>query len=343
MSPEEVIFAVSELLLPERREQALRRLAAAGLLSEKSERALAKTLAKPSYNHRAMARHIVGAKLALDDFVARNRFCVLSPAKALQQVPRQFGLLDELPGAPRIDTAWLSSRTVLEFGSGRKNTLNNGIILYANGAERVFLLEPAPVDWPITMASARMLAAEILFDPARFNVTGGSNTDLKRRVASLEFDAVPGLAAGAPKSIDLGPIRFFTSIDLIPDGAVDLVLSSSVLEHVVDLPGEIARLNRVCRADAVGIHTVDYSTHSKLQQHKEPFDFYYIDSKLNEHRPKDIRKFFEDAGHDVQECGMRDADASVIDQARLKPRFKNYRLEDLLRLQGTFFTRRVRM
>jgi len=116
----------------------------------------------------------------------------------------------------------ISDKHVLEAGAGRTNTVGYGL-LHA-GASEVTLLEPF-----------------VAFDMQRDRALRDSNPDI----------------AG---TVD-GRLTRVASFDQIPTGSVDLLLSTSVLEHVRDLPAFFAGCLRVLKPDGVMLHRVDYRDH----------------------------------------------------------------------------------
>lgn len=125
----------------------------------------------------------------------------------------------------------LAGRRVLEIGSGASNGV--GYAMAALGAARVVCQEPyAPFDVGL---DARHLSGFVARHPGvRFSVV----------------DRV-------------------TTLDDLPDGSFDVVVSNSVLEHVADPPALFAALARVLAPDGVMLHRVDYRDHF----FKYPFHF----------------------------------------------------------------------
>lgn len=63
-----------------------------------------------------------------------------------------------------------------------------------------------------------------------------------------------------PKKIAANVSRL-TELKTVPDGSIDLVLSSSVLEHVTDPPSLFRELARVLTPNGAMLHVVDYRDH----------------------------------------------------------------------------------
>jgi SAM-dependent methyltransferase len=115
---------------------------------------------------------------------------------------------------------------VVEVGSGRTNSV--GYLLAALGAARVICLEPI---------------AEL--DRAH-------DEKLLKSIASLRNTTPKGIADRVDRVHSLIGVR---------DGSVDIVLSSSVLEHVKELETTLGELKRVTRPAGTMLHLVDYRDH----------------------------------------------------------------------------------
>lgn len=336
------INALAELLIPKKRDRGIKVLMESGAIGQESAATLRDELDKPSYNDRGMGMKIVSPKLIVDNYVSGHRFSPLSPEKGRQQILRWKVDSDAALGDSAFSLESLAGSTVVDFGSGRQNTLNIPVMLFANGAERVFAVEPGRIDGASALNSLRELVGAMIFDPGRFNFSGIEDMELKTRAASLDLERTATMPTiPIVSNLDLGGVTFVNSIDAIPDGSTDLVLSCSVLEHVLSLASEVQEWRRIGKTDSIGIHTVDFTDHAKLTVPFDPFAFYYRDpSSLNELRPVDMKHIMTEGGFSVEETGMVDADPSVVNVDRLHRRFAEYALEDLVRRQSTFVLRK---
>jgi len=130
---------------------------------------------------------------------------------------------------------------VLEIGSGRTNSV--GHALASKGALEVTCFEPhAGFD---ADRDARLLAA----------IARAGELDAETLAARVER---------------------VTSLAQVADASVDLVLSSSVLEHVRDLRQLMNELRRVLRPAGAMLHLVDYRDHF----FKYPFHFLQFSSRV---------------------------------------------------------------
>lgn len=130
----------------------------------------------------------------------------------------------------------------------------------------------------------------------------------------------------------------------LPDGTVDLILSTAVLEYIalpalIELFGE---LRRIASPDAAMSHYVDLSDqYSHFDRRITAFNFlryptrYWqrLDNALipqNRLRISDYRSAIEQGGWVVRKESAVRADAAQLTEIRVAPEFRIYRLADLL-------------
>lgn len=179
-----------------------------------------------------------------------------------------------------IAAATLRGAQILEVGSGRTNSV--GHALASKGARKVTCFEP-----------------HAGFDPdrdARLLATIGRGGELDAETLASRVERV-------------------TSLARVADASVDLVLSSSVLEHVRDLRQLMDELRRVLRPAGAMLHLVDYRDHF----FKYPFHFLQFSGRVWDRflDPGDLPRWrlsghvrvLEEAGFRV-EVLARDCDAA---------------------------------
>jgi SAM-dependent methyltransferase len=168
--------------------------------------------------------------------LARPSFAAGDPAKLL--------------GPP---AAWLADatrligrrpRTVLEVGPGLM--VLRAPVLAALGLEHIWFIDPddsAPKD----VAAYRAVAAL-----ARDNAMPAPDLAGCTDRAAVLGRCHATLLIGGP-----------AALAVIPDGAVDLVVSEAVLEHVrrSDLGPLLAQLRRITAPDGIGLHRIDFQDH----------------------------------------------------------------------------------
>ncbi len=117
----------------------------------------------------------------------------------------------------------IDNRNILEIGSGSTNSVGYALLRrqLAGARGRIYLFEP--------------------------------HVELNRR-----SDANLRKGFG---SASLSRVERITTLAALPDHSIDLVLSYSVLEHVVDMDGLLTSLDRVLGPTGSMIHSVDYRDH----------------------------------------------------------------------------------
>ena len=168
--------------------------------------------------------------------LARPSFDAQDPAKLLGPPPAWVNDATRLMGR--------RPRTVLEVGPGRM--VLRAPVLAALGLEHIWFIDPAdsaPPDAAAYHAVAALARSHGVPVPDLSGCTD-RNAILRRCQATLLIGGPAALAA-------------------IPDGAVDLVVSEAVLEHVrrEDIAPLLAQLRRVTAPDGVGLHRIDFQDH----------------------------------------------------------------------------------
>ena len=117
----------------------------------------------------------------------------------------------------------IENRNILEIGSGATNSVGYALARrgFAGKEGRIYLYEP--------------------------------QVELDRRA---DAELRRGLDSGG-----LSRVERISTLDAIPGASIDLVLSNSVLEHVLDMDGLLGALDRVLAPAGRMIHSVDYRDH----------------------------------------------------------------------------------
>ncbi|MDB5372906.1 MAG: class SAM-dependent methyltransferase [Belnapia sp.] len=168
--------------------------------------------------------------------LARPSFEARDPAKLLGPPPALLADATRLMGR--------RPRSFLEVGPGRM--VLRVPVLAGLGLEHIWFIDPAdsaPPDPGAYLAVAALARSHGVPVP---DLTGCTdrNAILRRCHATLLIGGPEALAA-------------------IPDGAVDLVVSEAVLEHVRrdEMGPLLAQLHRVTAPDGVGLHRIDFQDH----------------------------------------------------------------------------------
>lgn len=148
------------------------------------------------------------------------------------------------PGAIAREIAWFTAaagrppRSLLELGPG--DSLANALHAAAGGIGRIWLMDTA--DHAVAgMDAYRAIAAGL----------PGISPDLSSRAAMLAGLNATYLTTG------------LAGLAAIPDGAVDLTVSYTVLEHVrrAEFAPLLAELHRVAAPGGLGLHVIDLMDH----------------------------------------------------------------------------------
>jgi SAM-dependent methyltransferase len=119
----------------------------------------------------------------------------------------------------------------------------------------------------------------------------------------------------------LARVERITSLEAIDAHSIDLVLSNSVLEHVVDLDGLLNSLKRVLKLSGSMIHGVDYRDHF----FKYPYHFLTFTARVWERwlNPGDLPRWR--LGSHVDAFSRNGFSTSVLDQVVLQDAFDRIR------------------
>jgi SAM-dependent methyltransferase len=128
--------------------------------------------------------------------------------------------------APRLGAEWLKGRRILEVGIGATNS--SAYEATARGATLAVAFEPF-------VGLDEKLDAELLAECAQRH--------------------------GLETNVIAAKVQRTTSLDLVADDRIDLVLSNSVLEHVSDMDALTRDLQRVLAPGGSMLHLVDYRDH----------------------------------------------------------------------------------
>jgi len=157
--------------------------------------------------------------------------------------------------APEHIDEFLSGKRIVEYGPG--DILGMALLLVAHGCEKVTCVDRFP------LLSYSEKNAAILQD-----LLDGLDEEARERAAACF--TVPGKPASGLRD---GPIDYVNSTDGFCglDDQVDLIFSRAVLEHVNDLPGSFADMQRALVAGGRMVHQIDLKSHGLHRQN--PLDF----------------------------------------------------------------------
>lgn len=329
-----LLESIGGLLLPQTRERAILELKERGVIGEDAAASLAEHLGAGRYTYRAMFTAIAPVKLAIDQWTRVHRFNKLRPTAPLDSLARYADATPEL-----LTEGWLVGKDVLDFGAGIFSPISVAVVLYLNGARSITAFEPAGWKPDILHASVRELVAEVHTDPARYAITPHTTTEaVVARLADIRFERLDG-----ENPADLGPIRLVRAHDFQahPD-SVDLIVSTSVFEHVESFDSEIDNHLTVLRSGGVSVNRVDFTDHRHRQPEFRPFGFYAdgLPAGCNLFRVSDLEAAAKRAGAVYQITRRQLAEPGVVEKIPLLGRFAAYDLETLRTMAATFVLRK---
>jgi SAM-dependent methyltransferase len=330
-----VISLVTDLLLVERRQDALEKLAQDGYIHPEALGAWQAEFASHRYQLRSLNMILAPNKLKLDALLEQAGG-ELTERKVREIVQRLVQALAGTGNAEAISYPQIATRRVLDYGAGSYSPLCASLVLYANGFSEAIACEPFPISLDYATCSFAQTVQWLLFSPQSFNYSGIPADLLKQRVAALQLDRaqhdLAAFHAGQVEVVDFGGVRLVRQLDGFPENSVDLIFSNSVLEHVTDLLSEIRSHRALLKAGGLCAHTVDFSDHRSIDPEIHLFQMYYdgILDEINGLRPSQLEKIFGEAGFTGAKINWLSAPVGYLDSTR--PRvtpYENLPLDEL--------------
>lgn len=264
----DILVTLSRLMYPGNREHALEILQSEGVLNPETAEVLRRKLNEGRYSYRTLFNSILIVQIELSRFIDLHKFNKFRGTEAVDMINCYRG------GDPRpFDLDRLRGASVLDFGAGIFSPLKIAIVLYANGADRVVAFEPAAWrPYSIRQSTARLIA-QMNLEPSAFCISGISAKEMRSRLADIDFDGKLNETSG---ETDLGPIKLTSKFDFSAHKSdFDLILSTSVLEHVESVERELANQASCLRPDGIAINRIDFTDHRHSKPEFAPFGFYY--------------------------------------------------------------------
>jgi SAM-dependent methyltransferase len=202
----------------------------------------------------------------------------------------------------------IAGASYLDAGCGAVHPLGYSLLMCALGATRCHAVDLDPVQDPPRAARGlvRLLEA-LLRDPSR--IVGDlpiSRDEIQHNLAGIDVEAVArGDFAGLGGRLCYAnePVSRLS----LPDASIDVVTSSSFLEHVDDVDAVLAELARVTVTGGFGLHVIDGADHrSYVHSTLHPLAFLHERGRgwfdnSNRIRPLDYPELFARHGFRVQQ------------------------------------------
>jgi hypothetical protein len=332
------------LILPENRQPHFSDLVAGGYIPFDKQNMWVEALQQPECAPMLIGYQLAEFKARLDNLIHNQSIGPVAKTRYPDVIRRiQEALRNS--AFPGLEYEWIRQKTIIDFGSGTYNPLALAIIFFANGFERVTAVERFPVHVEIAYSGALEIAKCLLANPAELNFSGIDTEVLKQRVASLSFDTLrenlARLNQGEISSLSLGPIDFVKALDDSPTFRFDLLISNSVLEHVMTMDTEIPLHRHLIAPDGVCVHTVDFSDHRAIGRNGNVFGMYYDGDlhDINGLRPSEVLTVFSKSHFLVTSSGDLNIGTEYIDRNRIIDRYRQYGNDDLTTWVRTYLLR----
>lgn len=218
----------------------------------------------------------------------------------------------------------LSGRIVLELGPG--DSVGNGIVAYALGAERSILVDAGSFVSRSPHVYRDFIAwlARALPESTRLRHAAGRWTSFEDL---LEVFQISYLTQG------------LRSLQSIPDRSVDYAFSEAVLEHVRlnDFGPTIRELRRCMKDSAVASHVIDYKDHLESGLNNMRFSAALWEAPLfaesgfytNRLRHCDVIAAFKAAGFRISVDEVVRWPTAPLPRSRITPALRHYTDDDL--------------
>jgi len=327
-----ILTIIAHVLVPGRRKWAVDQLKDRGLIDDFSAKAMSLALSDPKYNYRNTGVRLSETKLFLDEMVEKHEYCFFNPARTMSHLRRRLAAFPQASGR-------IPGGQIVDYGCGTLSSFNQAIILCANGARHVHAVEPGAIRWKMARHAAMETVKAVFTRPADFRITGLSDEAMRANIARIDFGALYG---GAGNIVDLGPITLRQWLSEISGAKADLILSTSVLEHVSDLVGEMKKQAEILTDGGIAIHAVDFTDHRHAHPEYELFKFYYDGRMLdcNGLRLSEMADVISGAGLSCHIMEKANVALSEIRRGELMERFAGKSDDDLTTKSATFLLSR---
>lgn len=199
-------------------------------------------------------------------------------------------------------------KTVVELGSGGLNPFARLMVFYLFGARQCIAVDLEGIrDFEGAAVAMWQTAQWILASPQSFSLPGWDR-DRMRILADAEVADFERLRHGdLTAAFDVGFQFIRCNADFIPlhNCAVDLVISTSFLEHVPSANRTVEEIARITRGGGQGFHAIDGVDHRHYRGAAGMLDFLEIETDdalvfgCNRVRPLQFPEIFDAAGFDV--------------------------------------------
>jgi ubiquinone/menaquinone biosynthesis C-methylase UbiE len=257
----------------------------------------------------------------------------------LSQGPRESEYPNRLDCDVRSSLAgivFVRGEGVLDLGCGSLDPLLQSIYLVCNGVGHVTAIDPDECPSPERSAySMANLLSDIMLDPEKWCAGAVSPNEVRARTSL--FDVAALRQGKMLEGISKAPIQYAVGNvqEICTDPNVfDIVMSFSVIEHIMDPSGVIGHLGRIIAPGGVLVSQVDFSDHRQFSVSGHNFWTFMTNSGpdqtgINQLRMSEIFRIIEDSGLSI--VLNKPYRVPLPDNVRvdLRPRFAAMSDEDL--------------
>ncbi len=205
---------------------------------------------------------------------------------------------------PVKDASWV------ELGCGSINPWSFSFLLLALGAKQAIPIDLDPVgDSNLACLTLAEIAKSLLVNPASIIQGDCLKITPHEVVNNLYGFDLNKLSRGSVSGIPESRLSYRSESVYemtVPKASVDVVVSSSFLEHVPDVDGAVAAIAGITKPGGYGVHVIDTIDHWAYGLSEiGPLDFLTIDSDeplihgCNRLRPKEFIAIFEKHGFEI--------------------------------------------
>ncbi len=264
---------------------------------------------------------------------------------------RLFNIFRMLFSTPEFQPGDVQGKTIVELGCGGLNPLSRLFVFLMLGAERVIGVDLDVVkDERYAAIALARTAAWMLTNPTTLLAEGAPTPDVV--IQRLRGIDLAKLSRGDLSGLDGSALEFRRESVYemsLAANSVDVVVSTSFLEHVPDAARAIACINHITKPNGVGIHAIDGVDHwHYFKPDVHPLDFLRIDSpdalvrECNRVRPLQFISMFEQAGcHIFNLTKTTELDLSPLQRQDLSAPFRDMSDDMLAIARAQFFMRKV--
>jgi hypothetical protein len=180
----------------------------------------------------------------------------------------------------------IRGKTILDYGAGIYRTLNQSVILYCNGFDRVVAYEPYPIKQDFVTRSFYQLIERMSNKPEDYIFSNIQVSEFISRLKSFidirTDEKIQHFSTGLNDEIRISGLLACKDLSKIQPNSIDYHFSNAVLEHVDNIPYYLGKLYKLAKDQSAGFHIVDFLDHRYYDNNKLSGMEKYYDGILDE-------------------------------------------------------------